>query len=189
MTMSVRVRMPSLVSTMSTHWQKELNVVEKNTCNYSRPKWKLTSCTMAAKMSWITSWAPMHSWAQYKKWIPIKSMGCGHTHWGIPVVERWGNLSRVWSVVENTKEDNQKATKIGQAINQTSTPKPKQDNIWAWWASDIPSESMLDRVWWCRRSKMESWSWIGCFPMSCSNGGKHTRARGGKKSHVTLRCY
>jgi hypothetical protein len=27
-----------------------------------------------------------------------------------------------------------------------------------------------------------------CCPISCSNGRKHTRAGGGKKSHVALRC-
>jgi hypothetical protein len=47
---------------------------------------------------------------------------------------------------------------------------------------------MLKRVWWCRRSKMESWRWTICCPMSCSNGRKHARVGGSKRSHVALKC-
>jgi hypothetical protein len=69
---------------MSTHLQKELSVVEGSTCNYFHPTWKPLSHTMTTKMLWITSWVPVHSlpWAQCKKWIPIGSMGCVHTHQG-----------------------------------------------------------------------------------------------------------
>jgi len=42
--------MPFLVSTMSTHQQKELNVVEGSACNYSCPTWKLAFCAMVAKV-------------------------------------------------------------------------------------------------------------------------------------------
>jgi hypothetical protein len=33
-------------------------------------------------------------------------------------------------------------------------------------------ESMLERVWWCKRSKMKSWSQTICCPMNCSNEKK-----------------
>jgi hypothetical protein len=56
---STKVRMPFLVSTMSTHQQKELNVVEGSACNYSCPTWKLAFCAMVAKMLQIASWVPM----------------------------------------------------------------------------------------------------------------------------------
>jgi hypothetical protein len=61
MIMSVKVRMPSFVSTMSTHQQKELNVIEGNACNCSCPTWKPTSHIMVAKVSQIPSWVPMRS--------------------------------------------------------------------------------------------------------------------------------
>ncbi len=50
MTMSTEVRMPSLVSTMSIHQQKELNVIKIIKCNYFHPTWKLTSHAMVAKV-------------------------------------------------------------------------------------------------------------------------------------------
>jgi len=183
--MLVRVWMPSLVNTMSIRRQKELNVVERSTCNCSYSTWKLASHTMAAKVSWITSWAP---WTQRKKWIPIGLMGCVHTHWKIPAIEGWGNPSHIQSVVKNTREDNQKARKTNRTISQMFAPKLEHDKIQAQWASNISLESMLERVWWCKRSKMESWSWTICCPMNCSNGGKNAQARGGRKSHIALKC-
>jgi hypothetical protein len=68
------------------------------------------------------------------------------------------------------------------------TPRPKHDKIQAWWDSDIPLENMLERVWWCKRSKMESWSWTICCSMNCLNGGRHAWAGGGRRSHAALRC-
>jgi hypothetical protein len=50
-------------------------------------------------------------------------------------------------------------------------------------------ESMLEKVWWWRHSEMESWSWTICCLMSCSNGGRHAWVRGGRRSHVALKCY
>ncbi len=57
-------------------------MVEGNACSYFYPTWKLASCAMATKVSQTTSWVPMHLllWAQRKRWIPIGSMGCVHTH-------------------------------------------------------------------------------------------------------------
>jgi hypothetical protein len=43
-------------------------------------------------------------------------------------------------------EDNQKARKIGQIINQTFTFEPKYDKIRAQWALDIMSKNMLKKV-------------------------------------------
>jgi hypothetical protein len=63
-------------------------------------------------------------------------------------------------------------------VCQTFALGLEQDKIWAWWASNVLLESMLDRVWWCKCSEMESWNWTICCPMSCSNGRRHTRARG-----------
>jgi hypothetical protein len=119
MTMLVKVRMPSLVSTMSTHRQKELNVVEGNACNCSCPTWKLASHIMATKVSWIPSWVPVRSlpWTQRKRWIPIGSMGCVHTHWGMLTIEGWDSPSRVWNVMQKTREDNQKDGKIDRTIS------------------------------------------------------------------------
>jgi hypothetical protein len=61
-------------------------------------------------------------------------------------IEGWGNSNHVRSVVEKTGEDNQKAKKIGQIINQAPTPEPKHDKIRAQWASNVPLENMLERV-------------------------------------------
>jgi hypothetical protein len=127
--------MPYLISTMSIHRRKELNVVERNACNCCCPTWKPTFHAMAAKMLQITSWVPMCSlpWTQCKRWIPIGSMGCVHTHQGLFTIEGWGNISRIWNVVQKIGEDNQKAKKIGRVVSQMPTPGPKQDQIWAQW--------------------------------------------------------
>jgi hypothetical protein len=58
-------------------------------------------------------------------------MGYVHMHRRIPTIEGWGSSSCVQSVVEKTKENNQKVGKIGQTINQTSIPKLKHDKIQA----------------------------------------------------------
>ncbi len=160
MTMSTKVQMPYLVCTMSTCQRKELNVIEGNACNCSRPKWKLVFHVMVAKVSWITSWVLMHSlpWTQSKKWIPIGLLGSVHTHWGMLIIEGWGNPSRVWSVVQKIREDNRKARKAYWAISQVFILGLEHDKIWARWASNVSSKSMLKRVRWCKPSKMEFWS-------------------------------
>jgi hypothetical protein len=40
-------------------------------------------------------------------------MGCVHTHQGIFAIEGWGSPSFVQSVVEKTRENNQKVGKTG----------------------------------------------------------------------------
>jgi hypothetical protein len=68
---------------------------------------------MVAKMSQTTSWVPMSSlpWVQHKKWIPVGSMGCVHTHQGRPAIEGCGSPSHIQNVPEKIKEDNQKVRK------------------------------------------------------------------------------
>jgi hypothetical protein len=45
--------------------------------------------------------------------------------------------------MEKTKEISQKPRKISGIVSQTPTFKPEHDKIWAQWALDVPSESML----------------------------------------------
>jgi hypothetical protein len=145
---------------------------------------------MAAKVSWIASWVLVHSlpWSQHKRWIPIGSMGCMHTHWGMCSIEGWGSPSHVQSVVQKIREDNQKVRKTSWNVSQMPTLGLEHEKIRARWALDVSSKNMLERVWWCRHSKMESWSWTICCPMSYSNGRRHAWVEGGKKSHVVLKC-
>jgi len=117
--MLVKVWMPSLVNIMSTHRWKELNVVEGSVSNYSCPTWKPTFCAMAAKVLQIASWVLMGllPWTQRKRWIPIGSMGCVHTHQGMLVIEEWGSPSGIWSDVQRIGEDNWKVGRTSQVIN------------------------------------------------------------------------
>jgi len=39
-------------------------------------------------------------------------MKCVHMHRGIPIIEGWGNLNHIQSVVEKNKENNRKVGKI-----------------------------------------------------------------------------
>jgi hypothetical protein len=175
---------------MSTHQWEELNIFEGSTYSCSCLMWKLASCAMVAKVSWIASWVHVHllSWAQHKKWIPIRLMRCVHMHWGILTIEGWGNLSRIQSNVEKIREDSQKLGKISQIISQTLGLGLEHDRIQTRWALDIMLESMLEKVWWCRCSEMDSWSWTICCLMSCSYERKHVRTRGDRRSHGALRC-
>jgi hypothetical protein len=104
---------------------------------------------MVTKVLQIASWVPMCSlpWTQCERWIPIGSMGCVHTHRGMPTIEGLGSPSRVRNVMQKIGEDNREAWKIGQVISQTFAPRLKHDKIWARWASDVPSGIMLERVW------------------------------------------
>jgi hypothetical protein len=61
MTTPTRMQMPSLVSTIPTHQQEEMNVVEESNCNCSHPMWKLAFRVMATKVLQIASWVPVHS--------------------------------------------------------------------------------------------------------------------------------
>jgi hypothetical protein len=179
MTTLVKVRIPSLVTIMLTCWREEWSMVEENACSYFHPMWKPTSRVMATKVSQTTSYVFVHSlpWAQFKRWIPIGSMGCGHTHWGRLAIEKCGNLNYVWSNVEKIRENHRKVGKISWIINQTFTLRLKHDKIWAWWAWSISSKNMLENIWWCKCSKMEIWRWTICCLMNCSKGKKHTCAR------------
>ncbi len=99
---STRVQIPFFVSTMLICRQKELNMIERSACSYSRPMWKLTFHAMATKVSQIASWVPIRLllWAQRKKWIPIGLMRCVHTHQWILVIEKWDSSSCVQNSVK-----------------------------------------------------------------------------------------
>jgi hypothetical protein len=128
------------------------------------------------------------SWTQHKSWIPIRLMGCVHTHWKIHIIEGWGNPSGIRNTVKKTRAINWKLGKIGQIISQTSTFGPKCDRIWAQWALNILWKNMLKTTWWCKHYEMEFWNWTIYCLMSYSNKRKHVRTKGDKKSHVTSRC-
>jgi hypothetical protein len=112
---------------MLTRQWEELNVVEGSACNYFHPTWKPTSRVMATKVSQIAPWVLMCSlpWAQCKRWIPIKSMGCAHR--GMPTIEGWGSPSHVQSVASKIEEDNRKVGKIGWVVNKVLTLGPEHD--------------------------------------------------------------
>jgi len=102
--------------------------------------------------------------------------------------EGMGNPSRIWNIMKKIGEFNRKLEKINRTISQTLTPRPEHDKIQAWWASNIPSKNMLERVWWCKHSEMESWNWTICWLMSCLNKRGYERIGGGRRSHATLKC-
>ncbi len=182
--------MSSLVSIMSIHQRQELNVIKGNTCNCSHPTWKLTSHAMVTKVLQIASWVLMRSLpcTPHKRWIPVGSMGCVHTHWRMLIYEGWGSRSHVRNVVQKIREDNQKVGKTSRAINQVLAPRPKHNKIQARWASDVLLENMLERVWWWKCFEMESWSWTNFCLMNLSNGRKHAHGGGDRRSHATLKC-
>jgi hypothetical protein len=76
--------------------------------------------------SQIASWVLVCSlpWVQHKKWIPIRSMECVHTHQKIPTIDGCGSLSHVQNFVEKTREDNQKVGKTNQVVSQMPTLRP-----------------------------------------------------------------
>jgi hypothetical protein len=193
MTTLTNVRISSLVNTMSTHQWEEWKVVEKSTCNCFHPTWKLASHAIATKVSWITSWVPIHSLplAQHKRWALVTLMGCVHTHQRISAINGCGNPSRVWSVMEKDEENIRKvneAGKVGQTISQMPTPRLEHDKIRTRWVSHILSKSMLERIWWCKRSKIEVWNCTICCPMNCSKGGRHAHVGGNRNMQATLKC-
>jgi hypothetical protein len=121
LTTLIRVQISFFVSTMSIHRSKELNVAKGSACSCFHPMWKSTSHTMVAKKSWTSSWILVDSlpWVQCKKWIPVRLMGCMHTHQGRLAIERCNSPSGVWNNVRKTREDNWKDKKIYQGMSQT----------------------------------------------------------------------
>ncbi len=128
------------------YWQEEWNVVEGNVCNYFHLTWKLTSHGRVTKVIQTTSWVFMCSlpWAQRKRWTLVASMRCVHTHQGILTIERCGNPSRIWNIVEKDGEDNWKVGKVGWAISQMLTLELKHDKIKKQWVSNTLSKNMLE---------------------------------------------
>jgi len=47
----------------------------------------------------------------------------------MPTIEGWGSPSCVRNVVQKIGEDNPKARKISQTLNQVPTPKPEHEKI------------------------------------------------------------
>jgi hypothetical protein len=190
MTTSTKVQIPSLVSTMPTCWWKEWNVVEGSVCSCFHPTWKSPSFAITTKVPWITSWVFMCSlpWVQRKRWTLVALMGCVHIHRGIFAIERCGNPSRVRNVVKKDGEDNWKAWKTGWVISQMLTLRLEHDKIRTWWVLDILLKNILEKVWWCKWSEMESWNWTICYLMSYSKGSTYIHVRGNRKSQTILRC-
>jgi hypothetical protein len=67
--------------------------------------------------------------AQRNRWIPIRLIGCVHTHQETPLIEGWGCTSHVRNAKEKNRENNQKVGKIGRTIRQMPTLGPKHDKI------------------------------------------------------------
>ncbi len=84
-------------------------------------------------------------------------------------IEGCDNPSCVQRVMKKTKESNQKLGKTHWTINQIITLRLDHDKIQAQWVSNILSKNMLEKIWWCICSKMESWNQIICY----SKGRKH----------------
>jgi hypothetical protein len=163
---------------------------EGSTCSYFRPTWKLASHAMVAKVLWTASWVHVCSlpWAQCKRWIPIRLMGCVHTHQRIFTIGGWGIPSCIWNTTKKIEKASQSQKKIGLIVSQALALGPKYDKIQAQWASDILLKSMLEKIRWCKHFEMEFWSWIICCPMNCSNERRHVWVGGGRKSQVALKC-
>jgi hypothetical protein len=100
-------------------------------------------------------------------------MKCVHMHRRIPTIERWGSPNHIQSAMEKTREDIWKVGKTSRTVNQKPTLWPKHDQIQAWWISNILLKSMLEKVWWCKQSEMESWNQTICCSMTCLNERKH----------------
>jgi hypothetical protein len=120
LTTLVKMQISSFMSTMFIHQWEELNVVKGSAYNCFNPMWKPTSCAMAIEVWWTSSWVLVHSlpWVQCKRWIPLKLMGCMHTHQGRHTIKGCDNPSHVWSNVEKTREYNWKDKKTYQDISQ-----------------------------------------------------------------------
>jgi hypothetical protein len=58
--------------------------------------------------------------------------------------------------VEKDGEDNKKSGKTSQVVNQVPAPRSKHDKIQTLWILDIMLKNMMERVGWCKCSKMES---------------------------------
>jgi hypothetical protein len=128
------VQISSFMSTMSIHQWKEFNVVKGSACSCFHPTWMSTSRAMVAKVWWTSSWVLVHSLprVQRKRWIPLRLMGCMHTHQGRPAIEGCDSPSCVWSNVEKTKKDHWKDKKTYQGISQIPPPRLDHDKIQAW---------------------------------------------------------
>jgi hypothetical protein len=85
-----------------------LNMVERSAYNCFCAMWKLAFHTMRTKVSQIVSWVSMCSLlcTQCKKWTSIKLMGCLHTHWMKPTIERYNNMSCELNVVKKIRKNN-----------------------------------------------------------------------------------
>jgi hypothetical protein len=57
--------------------------------------------------------------------MPIRSMGCVHTHKARLAIEKCDSPNHIQSVVKKIGEYNQKVGKTSQAIHQTLAPRPK----------------------------------------------------------------
>ncbi len=147
MTTLATVQTSFLMSTTLICRLKELSVVEWNTSNFFHPTWKPAFCAKEAKMFWIASCVPMCSlpWVQCKRWMPVGSMGCVHTHQGRHVIGGCGSLNYVQSDVKKIGQNNQKVRKVSRAISEMLALGPEHDKIQAWWASSIVSKNMLKK--------------------------------------------
>jgi hypothetical protein len=80
---------------------------------------------------------------------------CAHTLKDTWKLRDGGNPSHIQSSMGKTWKDNGKVEKNGQIINQELAHELEHDKIWTQWVLDILLENMLEKVWWCKRSKME----------------------------------
>jgi hypothetical protein len=74
------------------------------------------------------------------------SMGCVHTHWKRPTIERCDSLSHIQRIVEKLGEDSSKVEKIDRAVSQVFTPGLEHDKIRAQWVSNTQLKNMLKKV-------------------------------------------
>jgi hypothetical protein len=110
--------------------EHNVNSTRRVECSWKKHM-KPTSHAMATKMSQIASWVLICSlpWTQHKRWIPIRSMGCVHTHQGYLQLKDVLLQVVVETLWKKTRKNNQNVKKTSWVVNQMFAPRPEHDKF------------------------------------------------------------
>lgn len=93
--------------------------------------WKLASHAMEANVSQTISCilVCLLLWVHHKRWTPIRSIDCVHTHWGMPTIKRVWNPSHVQNVILKIAKDSWNFERFDQVVNWALDPRLEHDKV------------------------------------------------------------
>ncbi len=107
--------------------------------------------------------------------IPNGTMGWLNTQWGRPIIITWGSPNQIHKVLEKIGNCNQNLEKIDKVVNHVLEFRLDHEMMQIQWMSNAPFKQMLEKPWWCKCFRLESYGCLNYFLIYSLKGRRRVR--------------